>query len=144
VPGLGLAWWLAVSGLPTPVWFALIAYSGVQLALLVAERRGQLRAAFSRVTIGWAAIVADVLFALALLAQATAIGDGIFPLYLLIALRVLAGYGQTPVGTVTPFLLGPVYLFSRYVGTPALDGTELLREWGLLLGSLGFGAVAIW
>ncbi|MFO7167151.1 MAG: ATP-binding protein [Chloroflexota bacterium] len=144
VPGLGLAWWLAVSGLPTPVWFALIAYSGVQLALLVAERRGQLRAAFSRVTIGWAAIVADVLFALALLVQATAIGDGIFPLYLLIALRVLAGYGQTPVGTVTPFLLGPVYLFSRYVGTPALDGTELLREWGLLLGSLGFGAVAIW
>jgi two-component system, NtrC family, sensor histidine kinase KinB len=146
IPGLATAWWLSLAGLPAILWVALIAYSVIQLTLIAADRRSQTLAAFSQLTIAWAAIGVDVLFAILLLSQSTAVGGAIFPIYLLIALRVLASYSRTPAGTITPFLLGPTYLFSIYVGGQqrALSDVELIGDWALLLGSLAFGAVAIW
>ncbi len=76
---------------------------------------------------------------------ATALGDAIYPLYVLVGLRVLATYQQQPTATIVPFLLGPAYIFtaqtSDRIGMPGFDQPA---QWGLLLGSLGFGVVAIW
>jgi signal transduction histidine kinase len=147
LPGIGMAWWLSVSELPPAVWSGLLAYSLAQLALIGLERRGQSRAsAIGSVALGWSGILADVLLGLLLISQANVLGAAIFPLYILIALRVLAGYAQAPIGTVTPFLLGPTYLFSSYISNhhPPLSTVEQVGGWGLLLGSLSFGAVAIW
>ncbi|HWQ15400.1 MAG TPA: ATP-binding protein [Roseiflexaceae bacterium] len=146
LPGIGMAWWLSVSALPPVVWSGLLAYSLVQLALIALDRRGQARTtAIGQLAIGWSSILADVLLSLLLISQAQALGAAIFPLYILVALRVLAGYAQAPIGTITPFMLGPTYLFSLHVSHyQPLAEVGQVGGWGLLLGSLSFGAAAIW
>lgn len=147
LPGIGMGWWLLLSDLPRAVWFGVVAYSLVHLVLIAMDRRLVVRGAgFGQVANGWSGIIADVLLGALLLSESAALGEAIFPLYLLIALRVLAGYSQSPIGTVTPFLLGPTYLFSTYISRqqPPLSILEQAGGWVLMLGSLAFGAVAIW
>lgn len=147
LPGIAMAWWLLLAGLPAPVWVALVTYSIVQLGLYVAGWRNQGRStAFARAVRGWLSIAADGALGLVLVLEAQALGGAIFPLYLLLALRALASYGQTPFATVTPFVLGPVYLFAGMLAghQPPLDTVALASNWAVLLASLGFGAMAIW
>ncbi|MEN9935420.1 MAG: hypothetical protein RLZZ387_1999 [Chloroflexota bacterium] len=147
VPSALMAWWLSAVGLPPLVWAAVLTYSCVQLALIALDRRARVRSlALTQVANGWSGIAVDILLGLFLLSQSHTLGAAIFPLYMLLALRVLAGYSQAPIGAVTPFLLGPTYLFSIYIGNhqPPLSTGEQAGVWGVLVGSLGFGAVAIW
>jgi signal transduction histidine kinase len=147
LPGVAMAWWLTAVGLSPTVWGALVAYSLVHLAVYAAGWRESARGtAFGRPSQSWLRVTADVALGLLLVTQSPTLGATFFPLYLLIALRVLAGYPRAPFATVTPFLLGPVYLFAGTIAghQPPLTLAEQLSSWGVLLGSLGFGAVAIW
>ena len=48
-------------------------------------------------------LLLDTLLALLLVSQAAALGDAIYPLYVLIGLRVLSTYQQMPTATIIPF-----------------------------------------
>lgn len=145
LPGLAMAWWLSAAGLPPAVWAALIAYSLVHLALYVVGWRDQARlSAFARASRGWLSIGADVALGVALIVQSEALGAAIFPLYMLVALRVLASYARTPLATIPPFVFGPIYLFADAIRGQPLSLIDQLSGWGIMLSSLGFGAVAIW
>jgi two-component system, NtrC family, sensor histidine kinase KinB len=147
VLALGTAWWLSATPLPAIVWAGVVIYGAAHLGLIALRR--QLRARQDpaiRRLLTWLPVWFDMLLAGLLLDQASALGDAIYPLYLLLALRVLSSYRRFPAATITPFLLGPTYLFAYYVGQSAAPVTALdqITQWGLLVGSLGFGAVAIW
>lgn len=145
--GLGLAWWLSTALHSEAVWLGVIGYAAVNLALLRAERSARLRtAAFAGWLAGALYILADLLLALLLLREAASLGSSIYPLYLLICLRVLSAYQRQPAAAIIPFLIGPAYLFAYRLTlqSPPLSGVEQATQWGLLAGSLSFGAVAIW
>jgi NtrC-family two-component system sensor histidine kinase KinB len=145
--GLGTAWWLSSMTLPVPVWTALVGYGAAHLSLIALDRRLRASAvSFVQYAVGWLPLLADGLFALLLLGHAGTLGGAIYPLYLLLALRVLSAYQRFPAATITPFLLGPTYLFALYLSrqAPPVSSVDLVAQWSLLLGSLGFGAVAIW
>jgi signal transduction histidine kinase len=147
VLGLGIVWWLSATTLPALVSSGIIGNAVIHLALIAVERRLQATMTPSRLdAICWAGVLVDALLALLLLNQANMLGNAIFPIYLLIALRVLSSYQHFPIATITPFLLGPIYLFVHYAGQQIALAAPLdpKTQWGLLIGSLGFGAVAIW
>jgi signal transduction histidine kinase len=146
VLGVGMAWWLSAVGVTDVLWVGLAAYAAVQLILIAAAQSRPRVITTPNHSISWMAIIADVLLSLLLLSQAESLGTAVFPVYILIALRVLASYQRSPFGTVTPFLLGPTYLFAMYLGNqePPLTLMQEVGSWVLLLGSLGFGTVAIW
>jgi signal transduction histidine kinase len=129
------------------VWLAVIGYSFAHLALIALQRGSRHRAAsYFQGAIGPLRLLLDTLLAVLLVNQAAILGDAIYPLYVLIGLRVLSTYQHTPTATIIPFLLGPAYIFTRHLTlhrTP-LSAPSTMAEWALLLGSLAFGAIAIW
>ena len=143
---LGLAWWLSGLSLPAAVWLVVVGYGLMQLTLLGLEGMARTQGStIGRGAIGWLYILADALFAFVLLRHASTLGEAIYPLYLLVGLRVLATYQRVPAATIVPFALGPAYLFAYHLAHyEAPIGLDPLPQWGLLLSSLGFGAVAIW
>ncbi len=143
LPGLVLGWMLSASAIPATIWYGVMAYCVAQLVLTIGMPQTNRRALISMEALF---IVADLSFSALLIAQAATLGGTIFPLYLLISLRVLARYRLSPAATVTPFLLGPLYLFALYSAAQlsSLSPVQSLSGWGLLIGSLGFGVVAIW
>lgn len=144
LPSLGVAWWLTEQPLPTMIWLGIIVYALAHLALRAADRqdfRHPSAAARSRL-----AMLVDLLFALLLLLQSDKIGIAIYPLYILISLRVLNDYQRLPAALLTPFLFGPAYLFSyhfSYYQGPTMPADQI-AQWALLFGSIGLGSVAIW
>ncbi|MFL5803714.1 MAG: ATP-binding protein [Roseiflexaceae bacterium] len=147
LPGLGLAWWLAGQMLSTAIWMGLIGYCLAHLTLIGLQRGSRTHALpIVQEVVGVLRILLDVLLALMLVYYATALGDAIYPLYLLLGLRVLATYQQQPTATIIPFLLGPAYIFASHLplDRTLVPGLGQPAQWGILLGSLGFGAVAIW
>jgi signal transduction histidine kinase len=122
-------------------------YSLVHLALITYRRRlkaiGRTAALSS---ISWAAVVADAVFAVLLLNQASLLGEVVFPLHILLIMRALSSYRRLSIATLVPFLFGPLYLFAEHIaGTGAAEPSlSLLAAVGLLFGSLGIGATAIW
>src|SRR5262245_13034454 len=111
LPSLGLAWWLADQMLSTAIWVSLIGYCLAHLTLIGLQRGSRTQALpIVQGAIGVLRILVDVLLALVLVHYATVLGDAIYPLYLLLGLRVLATYQQQPTATIIPFLLGPAYI----------------------------------
>jgi signal transduction histidine kinase len=144
---LGFAWWLSSAPLPTVTWLGLIAYSLAHLTLIALQRGGwQGAPAFVQGAAGSLQLLLDTLLALLLVNQAATLGDAIYPLYVLIGLRVLSTYQHMPTATIIPFLFGPAYIFARHLTLyrSPLSMPSTVAEWALLLGSLAFGAVAIW
>lgn len=145
--GMGLAWWLSVAPLPTTVWLGLIGYGIGHLTLIGLGHHTRTRSLPAvQQAAGWLYVLIDALFAVLLLSQVAALGSAIYPLYVLIGLRVLSAYQQQPAATITPFVLGPTYLLLYHLGRAdtAGMGVDQMTQWGLLIGSLGFGTVAIW
>jgi signal transduction histidine kinase len=146
LPSLGFAWWLGSQSLHTTIWLGLIGYSLAHLTLIGLQHgeRTQMLPIVQG-AVGGLRILLDALLTVMLISFGAALGDAIYPLYVLMGLRVLATYQQQPTATIVPFLLGPAYLFtaqsSNGIDVPGLDQPA---QWGLLLGSLGFGVVAIW
>jgi signal transduction histidine kinase len=144
---LGFAWWLSSAPLPAATWLGLISYSLAHLTLIPIQR-GRRLGALSLVQIAASPLrlLFDGLLAFLLVNQAAVLGDAIYPLYVLIGLRVLSTYQQAPTATIIPFLFGPAYIFARHLAfyRSPLSPPSTMAEWGLLLGSLAFGAVAIW
>jgi two-component system, NtrC family, sensor histidine kinase KinB len=144
---LGFAWWLSGAPLAIAVWLCLISYALAHLALLGLKRR---HPASSRPivqgSISLLSILLDGLLAFVLLRHVTTLGNAIYPLYILIGLRVLSAYQQAPVATIVPFMFGPAYIFAYYLvdRRPAVSDLDEAAQWGLMLGSLAFGAIAIW
>lgn len=146
---LGLAWWIATVPLTLGLCIALIAYGLLQLALVFIRRRPRttIYTPASRLpTTSLLAIGVDLLFGGWLVSQATALGGAVYPLYIVLVLRALSTYRRLPIGLVFPFLFGPIYVYAAQVGLATRTGLVLdpLTEWGLLVGSLGIGAIAIW
>lgn len=145
--GLGFAWWLSSSPLPQVAWLGVIGYGLAHLSLMGLDATPRVRALpVAHAAIGWLFMLVDALFALLLLTQAAALGNAIYPLYILIGLRVMTVYQRRPAATITPFVLGPTYLFAHHLNlhTLPLSGLDQTTQWALLIGSLGFGVVAIW
>ncbi|NJO84713.1 MAG: GAF domain-containing protein [Blastochloris sp.] len=138
-----IAWWMTGVALPLLIWMGIVAYGIAHLALIGAER---LQADHRTQVIDASALLVDTSFALLLLSQANQIDNAIYPLYLLLALRVLVVYQRIPAATIVPFVLGPAYLFAQALQRqiPPLSTADQGAQWSLLLGSLWFGAVAIW
>src|SRR5262245_30266216 len=103
---LGLSWWLANMPLSNGLWAALVIYAILQLGSLWFRRWPGL----ARVAL-WCSVLTDAAFALFLVGQSAVLGAAIYPLYLLLALRALSIYHELPAATITPFALGPAYLF---------------------------------
>jgi two-component system, NtrC family, sensor histidine kinase KinB len=147
LPSLGLTWWLTGQVLPAAVWMGLIGYGLAHLTLIGLQGSPRTHALpIAQGAVGGLRILIDVLLALLLVQHAAALGDAIYSLYLLLGLRVLATYQQQPTATIIPFLLGPAYIFAGRLSAQGslVPGLDQPAQWGLLLGSLGFGAVAIW
>jgi signal transduction histidine kinase len=140
---LSVAWWMTDLMLPAVVWMSLVIYGIAHLTLISIER---LHAARHTQLSDATALLVDTSFALLLLSQAHLIDNAIYPLYLLIALRVLVVYQRLPAATIVPFVLGPAYLFAQAMHrqTPSLSTVDQGAQWSLLVGSLWFGVVAIW
>ncbi len=146
LPGLFLAWWLIAAPLAEVVWLSLMIYAFIQLWLLwLAGDRISEAVAPRQSLYGWLMIAADAMLGIVLVSRTGALAS-FLPVYLLIALRALAGYARNPATVVMPFVLGPIYLYhaslARSQAASLAPGDEL-GGWGLLLGSLGFGATAI-
>lgn len=149
-PGAGLlfAWWLAAVTLTDLLNLTLVIYGLVQLALIVIRHRPR-RAVYASAnlpTTSWLAIGADLILALVLLGQGPLIGDAVYPLFVLLVVRGFTTYQRLPIGLVLPFLFGPTYVYSTTFGLFGFAGQPLdpVVQWGLISGSLGIGAVAIW
>jgi signal transduction histidine kinase len=144
---LVMAWWFVALQLPLVVWSGLIIYAAGHLAVRAVEQYARIRARpFAGSSLGWAQIAIDLLLAGLAVAQAPILGAAIFPIYILIALRVLANDQRTSFAMVTPFLLGPTYLYVSQLGLHATppSAVDQFVALGLLAGSLAFGTVAIW
>ncbi len=145
---LGLAWWLSAISLPPTIVLGTVAYGLAHLALVVMRRRISSAAdpLIRKGTISWLAVGVDALFSLILINAAAALGDAIYPLYLLLIVRALSSYRRLPLAMIVPFLFGPAYLFVHRFGEPVLLSAPAAQapDWALLLGSLVIGAIAIW
>jgi signal transduction histidine kinase len=143
---LGVAWWLSAEHLPAVVWLGLLGYSLAHLILIGLRRKQPARAKpAAQGALGLARLVLDILLAFLLVQYAGVLGGAIYPLYLVLGLRVLSTYQQAPTAMIIPFLLGPAYIFANHLPQqPPRSALDLTAEWALLLGSLGFGVVAIW
>jgi two-component system, NtrC family, sensor histidine kinase KinB len=145
--GLGMVWWLSTALQTVTIWPGLVVYGLAHLLLIGLQRASRIQAMPMVVgLIGWLAVLVDLLLALLVLQQVESLGNGIYPLYILICLRVLSAYQRHPAATIIPFLLGPAYLFTYrlLLQSPPVSGFEQVTQWGLLGGSLSFGAIAIW
>jgi NtrC-family two-component system sensor histidine kinase KinB len=142
---LGIAWWLSSTALPIIILFGIIFYGLAHLGL-IALRRGlsNMASRTSQPVLVWLAVGCDVLLSMLLLNQANSLGQAIYPLYILIALRALSVYRRHPATSIIPFLLGPMYLFTTSTGQPSESSLDLMLRGGLLFGSLSFGGAAIW
>jgi signal transduction histidine kinase len=144
---LGIAWWISSTPLPTAIWLSVIGYSCAHLVLIALQRSIRSGvAAFAQSIAGPLRLLLDALLSFLLVNQAAALGDAIYPLYVLIGLRVLSTYQYAPTATIIPFLFGPAYIFARHLALyrSPLSVPSTMAEWALLLGSLAFGVVAIW
>jgi len=143
----GLAWWLSAIALPALVTLGLIIYGVTHIALIIQRRRARDKViSISQNSIVWFAVGVDVLFGLLLLSQASSLGAAIHPLYLLLIIRALSSYRRLPLAMVVPFVFGPTYEFAAQFGLLGIPVAPIGQrtEWGLLFGSLGIGAIAIW
>lgn len=136
------AWWIAGLSLSLTLWVAVIGYCALQSTLMLISGQARTRP----VAPVQLSIAIDAAFAVILVSQARDLGAGIYPLYLLLAIRSLATYHRTPVATIVPFALGPAYLFayslSQQIQAPS--AVDMGSQWLLLAGSLAFGGAAIW
>jgi NtrC-family two-component system sensor histidine kinase KinB len=147
IVSLGIVWWLSIAAPPSTILIGSVVYGLAHLGLIALRRRFSGRVSpVAKQTIAWLAIGCDLLLSFLLLNQINVLGNSIYPLYVLIALRALSAYRRLPAVVIIPFLLGPTYLFASYLSYPAptQSSLDLLKQWGLLLGSLSFGAAAIW
>jgi two-component system, NtrC family, sensor histidine kinase KinB len=145
--GLAVAWSFSTAIPPYPVLAGLVLYALIQLGL-TALRRGATRLAASatRKTLEWGSVGCDALFCALLISQAGTLGGTVYPLYMVIALRSISAYRRLPAAVMIPFVFGPLYLFTHQLSqpNPAASALERFSRWGLLFGSLSFGAIAIW
>ena len=144
---LGLAWWLSALALPASVWYGTIAYGLVHLSLVIYQRYSRAVGRPSKDgAVVWLAIGADAIFALGLIGYTSVQGRDVYPLYLVLLLRALSSYRRVPISAIIPFMFGPVYVYTHQFQVARLGQIPLdrLTGWGLLLGSLGIGAIGIW
>lgn len=136
-----VAWSLVRAGLPSLAWIGVVLYGIAQLALLALARWKPHRIK----AIDSFALFGDVLLAGLLILLGPLIGSAIYPLYAILALRVQSMYQRLPGASIIAFAFGPIYLFANALARqstppPMFDHSA---QWLMLLGSLGFGAVAI-
>jgi signal transduction histidine kinase len=144
---LAIAWWISAETLPAMIWAIVTGYCLAHLLLIaLTHRRARRRPTAADTTIGVFRLLFDALLSGALVWYAPILGGAIYPLYVLVGLRVLSTYQQAPTATIIPFLLGPAYIFNSHLATdrPPVSQLNATTEWGILLGSLAFGIVAIW
>jgi two-component system, NtrC family, sensor histidine kinase KinB len=144
---LAIAWSIATLTPPYTVLLGLVAYALTHLALITLRRgAARIAAATTRKTIDWLSVGCDALLCALLISQSATLDGAIYPLYAVIALRALSAYRRLPAAVMLPFVFGPIYLFAHQLGRPSADESALDRfsQWGLLLGSLSFGVIAIW
>lgn len=135
-------WWINSLYLPPAVEIALLGYCFFHLAIIGLRYWPRSRT----LSFDGLSILVDGGFAIILLSQVATLGNGIYPLYFIVALRALSVYQRTPLATIIPFMLGPTYLYAQTLlqqNGPSLL-TNHIAQWILLVGSLGFGAMAIW
>lgn len=146
LPGLLLTWWLVAASLSEFIWVALVVYAVLQLLLLWQSYDQTSEHAVSRrQASGWLSIAVDALLAVVLVVQVDSLAL-FLPLYVLITLRAFAGYARNPAVTITPFILGPVFLYQMLMlreRQPSMVAGEEWSAWVLLVGSVGFGVTAI-
>ncbi|HEU5097493.1 MAG TPA: ATP-binding protein [Roseiflexaceae bacterium] len=146
VLGLAIAWSVATVTPPNSILLGLVAFALVHLGL-IALRRSAARVAFpaARKTIDWLATICDALLCALLIGQADTLGDAIYPLYVVLALRALSAYRRLPVAVMLPFVFGPTYLYAAQMSQPntPISAFDRFGQWGLLFGSLSFGVIAI-
>ncbi|HMO55875.1 MAG TPA: ATP-binding protein [Roseiflexaceae bacterium] len=144
---LALAWWFVALALPPLIWIALIVYAIAQIGMRALQHLPRLKTrAFNIEALDWMRIGADLLLAAFAVMQAGTLGLAIFPIYILIALRALSTERYISHTMITPFLLGPIYLYAYLAGLQAGRLTAFEQFSGLILlgGSLSFGVTAIW
>ncbi|NOK59525.1 MAG: hypothetical protein GFH27_549285n49 [Chloroflexi bacterium AL-W] len=135
-------WWITSLSLSPVVGLSLIGYCFFHLLLIGLRYLPR----FNTRSFDGVSLILDISFAVVLLSQVANLGNGIYPLYFIVALRVLSVYQQLPIATIIPFILGPTYLFAQALlqQNPLLSPSDQIARWVLLVGSLGFGAMAIW
>jgi signal transduction histidine kinase len=141
----GIVWLLSTTMPPTATQGGLLIYALVQLGLIALRRKSGTANPKRKKNLAWLAAGSDLLLCLLLVTSADTLGNAIYPLYVMIALRALSSYRRLPISIVIPFLLGPIYVFVYHLRHPVSSSPfELIMQSGLLLCSLSFGMVAIW
>jgi len=144
---LGVVWWLSAASLPSSIWIGLICYSLAHILLIGIQRRRSTTDKPAVVgVLGVSRLALDIALAGLVIRHAALLGGGMYPIYVLIGIRVLSTYQQAPTATIIPFLLGPAAIFANHLSSYShvMPALEQVAEWGMLLGSLSFGVVAIW
>lgn len=141
LPVLALSWWFARMSLDAAATVALVIYAVLNLALLSALRRSQVRghARRSLALLGISAL-GDAALATYLLVNAGPFTLGIFPIYAVMVLKALRYRRRALWIMLVPALLGPLYLAASYLSVVDfyLITEHTLAFWGLLGSSFFF------
>jgi len=140
LPCLVFAWWVGSQAISQYVWLGLISYSLAHLLIIGVQHRTVASGKqVNQSALDGLRFVFDSLFALFLIAFSPSLGSAIYPLYLVLALRVLAHYQLPSLASLVPFAFGMLYVFIAVQFYAAA-----FVPWALLLGSVFFGMLMFW
>jgi signal transduction histidine kinase len=147
LPILALAWWFAAMPLSPMATLGLVVYALVNLGLL-GLLRWQMLTGRSDTT--FALLIVSALSDAALagwtLAFAGPLTLGIFPIYVVFAIKALRYRRQFLWVLLVPALLGPLYLSALYLqglGPERLTADQFVAYWGLVFGTVAFVALVL-
>jgi two-component system, NtrC family, sensor histidine kinase KinB len=145
IPGICLAlmWWLATAITGATVWLALMVYAFLQLGLVLVRQHPRM-AAHPNVT-ARTAIIVDLVFSLAVATEVLAVGSAIFPVCVVIGVRVFSAWRRLTLSTIMPLviLLGYLVTAALMLYTPIIAGFTVSSNWWLLIAGISLCGIAV-